>query len=200
MRPFRVTIISIAVTASSLTASPATPTIELPSSSPIAAGYGLIDSVETRMSRLPLDPLEGIWEMTADGAVIAIERENAAARTITSTYRLTTISMPDRSVAPGTLMGRAIPTSDPRKFDAVIYTESADERLKSPANFIISLTDDERLSLSHYRRGLYVNLWRMVPYMFRYSVGSRDERPRGLDGMVRLYPRKSKKATAPRYL
>lgn len=178
----------------------AQPLIELPASSTVSPGYGLVDSVSARMSRQPLDPLEGIWELTADGAVVAIEREPSLMRKSTATYRITALSMPDRSVAPGTLMGRAASTANARKFDAAIYTKIIDGRLQSPANFIISLSDDDRLSLTHYRHGIRLNLWRMVPYMFRYSVHSIDERPKGTDGMVRLYPHSEKSSQTPRHL
>lgn len=166
-----------------------------------ADGYTDIDSVEARMAARPLLPLEGVWELTTDGAAIAIERMDGICRDHTSAYRITVISMPDRSIPPGTVMGVATETADRRKFDARIYTRSTGERLSSPADFIISLdNDNSRLSMSHYRRGLKVNLWRMVPYMFRYSVGLRDERPRDLDGMVKTYPRQRSTATFPRYL
>lgn len=160
-----------------------------------------IDSIKSSMSSRPLLPLEGIWELTSDGAMIYIEHVKDHRRGHTSAYRLTALSMPDRSIAPGTIMGTAAESSDSRKFDAKIYTKSSDGHLTSPADFILTLNDDNtRMSMSHYRRGLRVNLWRMVPYMFRYSVGMRDERPRGIDGMIKVYPRPSSRAATPRYL
>lgn len=167
-----------------------------------AASLVDIDSLKSRMSSRPLLPLEGIWELTADGAVIAIERIENHRRGHTSAYRLTALSMPDRSISPGAEMGTAYDTADAHKFDAKIYTKSsADGSLTSPADFVLSLDNDNtRMSMSHYRRGLRVNLWRMVPYMFRYSVHRRDERPRGLDGMIKIYPRPASGAATPRYL
>lgn len=160
-----------------------------------------IDSIKSSMSSRPLMPLEGIWELTADGAVVAIERIEDPRRGRTSTYCLTALSMPDRSITPGTIMGTAAESSDVHKFDAKIYTKSSDGQLTSPADFILTLDNDNtRMSMSHYRRGLRVNLWRMVPYMFRYSVGTRDERPRGLDGMIKVYPRPTSRTSTPRYL
>lgn len=182
------------------TAHAAQPLVELPATSPISQSYGLVDSISAKMSHRPLDPIEGVWELTADGAVIAIEREPSTKRGVTATYRITAISMPDRSVAPGTLMGRAASTANARKFDSLIYTDIIDGKLRSPAGFIITMTDDDRLSLSHYRQGVKFNLWRMVPYMFRYSVSTIDERPKGIDGMVRLYPQSKKTTSFPRHL
>lgn len=178
----------------------AQPSVRLPATSTVSPGYGLVDSISAKMSRQTLDPVEGLWELTADGAVVAIEREPSTTRRSTATYRITAVSMPDRSVAPGTLMGRAVSTADARKFDSLIYTKSVGGKLQSPAGFIITLYDDDRLSLSHYRQGVRFNLWRMVPYMFRYSVSSIDERPKGTDGMVRLHPRSQKSASSPRHL
>lgn len=176
------------------------PTIDLPAKSPVADGYGLVDSVAAQMSLLPLDPLEGIWEFSGDGAIVAIEREREPRRFASASYRLTAISMPDRSVAPGTLIGRAVTTASDNKFDAAIYTKAVYGLLQTPSNFIMTLTADGRLLLSHYRQGVKLNLWRMVPYMFRYSVKGVDERPKGIDGMIKLYPTPSKPKTSPRYL
>lgn len=199
MTPLRIQSLTLALIAA-ITIYAAQPSVKLPSESPVSAGYGLADSISSKMSRHPLDPIEGIWELTADGAVVAIEREPSAARKATATYRITTISMPDRSVAPGTLMGRAVSTADTRRFDSAIYTKVTGGKLHSPAGFIISLSDDGRLSLSHYRQGVRLNLWRMIPYMFRYSVTTVDERPKGIDGMVRLHPRSGTTASSPRHL
>lgn len=178
----------------------ARPLVRVPATSPVSQGYGLVDSVSAKMSLRSLDPIEGIWELTSDGAVVAIEREPATTRGATTTYRITAISMPDRSVAPGTLMGRAASTANARKFDSLIYTNVTDGKLRSPAGFIITISDDDRLSLFHYRQGVKFNLWRMVPYMFRYSVSTIDERPKGIDGMVRLYPQSKKTTSFPRHL
>lgn len=191
----------ITICAAMLLCAMASPGVEPPAAAPYAPAscHASIDSVKSRMSGRPLLPMEGVWEMTADGAVIAIERINDPRRGGTSAYALTAISMPDRSIEPGTRMGTAIDTADPRKLDAKIYTKSHDGELSAPADFVISLDGTgHRLSLSHYRQGIKVNLWRMIPYMFRYSVGKRDERPRGLDGMVRVYPPSS--SSGPRYL
>ncbi len=178
----------------------ARPLVRVPATSPVSQGYGLVDSVSAKMSLRSLDPIEGIWELTSDGAVVAIEREPTTTRGATTTYRITAISMPDRSVAPGTLMGRAASTANARKFDSLIYTNVTDGKLRSPAGFIITISDDDRLSLFHYRQGVKFNLWRMVPYMFRYSVSTIDERPKGIDGMVRLYPQSKKTTSFPRHL
>lgn len=196
----RLAISAIACFIAATTIYAAHPLIELPVTSTVSPGYGLADSISARMSRQPLAPLEGIWELTADGAIVAIEREPSPMRKSTATYRITALSMPDRSVAPGTLMGRAASTADARKFDTTLYTKVIDGKLQSPANFIITLSDDGRLSLSHYRHGLRFSLWRMVPYMFRYSVRAIDERPKGTDGMVRLYPPSEKSSQTPRHL
>lgn len=175
------------------------PELSLPDSAAVVAGCETVDAVVARLSGRPLAPLEGVWELTADGAVVAIERVADPHRSATATYRLVAVAMPDRSVPPGSLMGVAVETADRKRFDAKIYTKSASGRLTAPADFLLTVDDGGRLSMSHYRRGVRLNLWRVVPYMFRYSVALRDERPRGTDGMVRVYP-PSQKPSTPRYL
>lgn len=199
MLSLRITTLSLAALIA-MTVHAAQPLVRLPATSTLSPGYGLVDSISAKMSRRTLDPIEGIWELTSDGAIVAIEREPATMRGTTATYRITAISMPDRSVAPGTLMGRAASTANARKFDSLIYTDVTDGELRSPAGFIITMSDDDRLSLSHYRQGVKFNLWRMVPYMFRYSVSTIDERPKGIDGMVRLYPQSKRPTSFPRHL
>ncbi len=153
------------------------------------AGYDSVEAVSSRLSGRALSAMEGVWEMSADGAVIAIEREADASRQNSATYSLIVIYSPDRAIAPGTVMGHANDTSSTNRLEARVYTKvDGDGNLSGGTDFILELKADGRLALNGFRRGIYVNLWKLVPYMFRHSVGYRDERPTGTDGLTRVYP------------
>lgn len=184
MRLILMTLMMITMTATAAVKS----SLSLPSKSPRVWGYSTVDSVRQRMSTAPLLPLEGIWEMTADGAVVAIEREPSATRQATATYRIVIVRSPDRSIPCGTLLGLGVDTSKPGQVECLLYTKSSCGRLYSPAAFVLELGSNGRLGLYQYRRGVRVNAWGLLPYMWRRTLGWRDERPKGLDGMVRIFP------------
>lgn len=178
------TLMLIAMTASGAVKS----SLSLPKKSQRQWGYSTVDSVRQRMAAAPLLPLEGIWEMTVDGAVVAIEREPSPMRTATATYRIVIVRSPDRSIPCGTLLGVGVDTSKPGQVECLIYTKSSRGTLYSPAAFVLELGANGRLGLYQYRRGVRVNAWGLLPYMWRRTLGWRDERPKGIDGMVRLFP------------
>ncbi len=162
--------------------------LSLPDNAPRLKGYAHSDSIHKRLDTKRLLPLEGVWEMTANGATIAIERVENFTRQRSSLYNIVIIDSPDRSIAPGTLMGKAIDSSDPAMFDALLYTDSSDKGLSKAQNFSLHINKDGRLSLKRYKQGVWINLWKLVPYMWRRSFGKYDQRPEELDGMIRVYP------------
>lgn len=159
--------------------------------------------VELRLQSMPLNNIEGIWQFPADGAQVVIERftpdnyrDDGATR-----YRLVVIQSPRLSVRPGTVMGYMIPSAKKGYYDARIYTAfDGGLHLSTPTKFILKHSDDGRLSFVEHKTGVKVNLWRMVPYMFRYSISAQDNRPEDMNGCVKIFPRETEDNHAPRYL
>ncbi len=174
----------------------------LPDSSCVMDGYLRAD-VEQRLSSGNIHDIEGIWSFVDDGSIMAIERftpENLPDNNNTC-YRMVVIKSPMRALAPGTLMGYISPTAKKGTYDASIFTEFDGLRgLHKQQRFYLVLDDDGLLSFNRYREGLQLNLWRFLPYMFRYTVKKRSERPKGLDGCRRIYPAPASVPFEPRYL
>lgn len=167
--------------------------LTVPSESTVVDGYDDADTAEERLSQLPLHPVEGLWRFPADGGLVAVERCDLGGNTTeASQYRMVIITSANRALRPGTVMGYLWGTAQKAVYEASLFTdETADgTTLKSPKKFVISLTDNEsRLVFKPIRRGLKLNLWRMLPYMFRFAVRQHDNTPDNLNGCVRVYPR-----------
>ena len=174
----------------------------LPKQSPVSNGYESADSIVRRLSANPIDDAEGLWRIAGDGALIAIERFNSTdlPDSHITLYSLTMVDAPQRHPRPGTLIGYMTPTARRGSFDAVIYSELNDAvKLERPKKFVIALNGDGHMSITPVKSGLKVNLWRLVPYLFRFSVSVGSNRPAGLDGAIRVWPEPDP-PTSPRYL
>lgn len=174
----------------------------LPDRSVTLDGYSR-DEAQRRFSMSDIHEIEGIWRFVDDGSVMAIERfepeelpDNDAV-----CYRIVVVKSPVRAIAPGSLMGYICPTAKKGVYDASVYTEfDGISGLHKPQKFYLELSDDGLLTFNRYREGIQLNLWRLIPYMFRYSVKRRSERPKGLDGCRRVYPEPLSVPLEPRYL
>lgn len=128
------------------------------------------------------DPLAGIWRIGSDGATVAFLPEASAQ----SGFDIVILDSPDMSVIPGRKIGRAAATGKIGTYDATF------QQLRSPGKksvrCIITLGKDGRLSLDYYKQGYSVRLWRLLPYLFRFSVSRNDTRPASVDGAIRMYP------------
>lgn len=130
------------------------------------------------------DPLEGVWRIAGDGAVFAVLPGEGG-----DTFRLVIVDSPDMSVLPMTEFGTARRTAVAGRYDACMSASlTSGAAVRRDRNLIISLSDDGRLIFEPYKKGLKLNLWRVLPYMFRFSVAAQDTRPSDIDGAVRLYP------------
>lgn len=181
-----------------------TPRDMLPDQASIIADCTCRDSVERRLDASALHPVEGIWQMTADGAVIAIEQAEpfTTGQTLTSGYRIVILQSPCRRVRPGTLMGYATPSAKAGHYDAAIYTSIDDNGwLNLTKRFTLELHDSEsRLAFIPHRTGMRIDLRRLIPYLFRVSISTANDRPRDMDGAIRLYPISDAAPVNPRYL
>lgn len=131
------------------------------------------------------DPIEGVWRIAGDGAVFAVLPGDGG----DDTFRLVIVDSPDMSVLPMTEFGTARRTAVAGRYDACMSASlTSGAPVRRDRNLIISLSDDGRLIFEPYKKGLKLNLWRVLPYMFRFSVAAQDTRPSDIDGAVRLYP------------
>lgn len=157
-------------------------------------------AVTSRMSEAALHRVEGVWMFPGDGSLIAVER--LPAHDGSTEYVMAVVKASNRLLLPGTVIGRLWPTALRDTFEARLYTSVSDdgETLSGAQTFTINLTDsDSRLQILHHRKGIKLNWWTLLPYMFRRFVREVDETPRNLDGCVRVYPQPAIPAE-PRYL
>lgn len=168
-------------------------------------GYGSRAEIVERMSRLPLVGIEGIWRFPATGQTIVIERDDRDAMR----FRVVSgVSQAMAGIESGVLLGYIVPTAKNGTFDATLGEINSDGSARSAGvvskNHVMRFTLDlsgSRMSFTPVKRGLKVNLWRLFPYMFRFSVRAYDDRRKGLDGCMRVWPRDlSEPPYQPRYL
>lgn len=174
----------------------------LAASAEILPGYTEQDSVATRMARWPLSPVEGIWEMAADGARFAIERvDDSDSDPLPRELRLVIISSPLRRVRPGSVMGTARPTVKPGVYEAQINTKISElGALTIPRKFTLTLNAEQNaLTIRPFKSPVKVNLFRLIPYLYRV-VRIQDSRPEGLDGAIKIYPPQPVNPLTPVYL
>lgn len=174
----------------------------LTASAEVLPGYAEQDSIEARMSQWPLSPIEGIWEMAADGARFAIERvRHDDSEPLPRQLRLIIISSPLRRVRPGSVMGTAHPTVKPGVYEAEINTKISDlGALTLPRKFTLTLNSEQNaLTIQPFKSPVKVNLFRLIPYLYR-AVRLQDSRPDGLDGAIKIYPPQPVNPLTPVYL
>lgn len=200
MRRSLLPLLTAFAAASLYAADPASPAASAPESRRLD-GYESVKTVENRLSATPLHPIEGIWQYPADGGLVAVERCNASAAEGRE-YNMVVISVANRALRPGTVLGSLRATSQRDVYDGLFFTSTTADglRLKAPKGVILTLDDDaSRLSMRRIKKGIHLNLWRMLPYIFRFSVSRHDDTPRNLDGWIKIYPQPATPAE-PRYL
>lgn len=166
------------------------------------------EQVCARMKHQALHPVEGVWQLTADGACIAIERDcSAQPRSAIEgvTYRMVLIESPYRAARSGSVIGVIRPSAKPNVYNARIYTSMTGNKLCNPRGFMMQVeeksTDSgmiDHLVLIQDKPGLQINVWNLIPYLYRRVVRRNAPRP-DVDGCVRIFP-EPVKPRFPRYL
>lgn len=161
--------------------------------------YTLEAAIE-RLSAMPLHAVEGIWQFTDNGAMVVVERIPGASNEA-SGYRMVIISSPSRSVLPGTVMGTLRTTAKRGEYSATLFTDSdGGSRLLKPKKFTLAMNDDAHLAFRAHGLKIRVRLWRLLPYVSRLGIYTRDDSPRAAEGCVRIYPSPVDRPLEPRYL
>lgn len=173
----------------------------LPFTSPVIGGYSAVDSIEKRISASGPHRIEGLWQFQADGSTIAIEREEKKTNDVGLSYRMVVVRSSNRLLRPGTLIGTIVPSGKGDVFEAKIYSTDADGgKLRNPKSYTLSLTDESsRLIFKKVKSRYIINLWRMLPYMWRGTMRLRDTGGEAPNGCVKIFP-VSSHAAEPRYL
>ncbi len=176
---------------------------QLPCQSSVLKEYEY-DDVITRLSQAPLHDIEGIWQFIDNGTKIAIEQFNpdVIAGEQSYLYRIVIINSDRLSIEPGTIMGYASATTKEKCFDARIFSDGKlNGVLSIPKTLTLNLTDDaSRLSFNEYKTEVKINLWRLIPYIYRVGLSIKNTRPKGLDGCIKIYPKSTSAPISPRYL
>lgn len=154
-------------------------------------GYESQAEVTRRMSRSPLHSIEGIWQLTGESTILAIERDSLTTGAA-ALYRIVLISSDCLSLPPGTVVGYLTPTAHDGKYDSRLFRSLSDDhtRLTSLSPFTITLGDDgSSFTFSPTGSRLNFNWWRLVlPYFYRGVVTSRQGATPPARGCLRLYP------------
>lgn len=144
-----------------------------------AGAYDMGDSLKKAYASPDGDPVEGVWQLAPEGAVIGIRA------TAPNQYEMVLVDSPAPSLMPGTVVGTFARSSAPSTYDGRLMVKKGRFH-----NFTIVLDDEAGvIRFYEYRKQYALNLWRLVPRLFRYSVRKEDSRPGGTDGALRLYPR-----------
>lgn len=192
------TALIMAMLCAALAASAQSAASTLASAPAILSGYESADSVEHRIAAGTPAPVEGLWRLTESGALIAVERcpANLLPASAPDAWLMVVVRAPDRSVRPGTVMGALTKAALPGTYDAELLTKTTPSgTLASPRSVYLTVdSSGENVRFSRDTSGSSVNLWSLLPYMFRRLVRHKpDTRPQ-IHGLVRAYA-----ATLPRY-
>lgn len=150
-----------------------------------------VGKIRERLASMPLHHIEGIWEFTGQGFTVAIEREGADSGDFSANpegYRIYLIQAPNRALRPGTVIGHVSRSASEGVYDARIYTKSVGSRMSAPKGFTLKLDDnDSRMVFEQKRSAFSVNLWRLLPYMWRYTVRP-NHTSTPTEGCIRVFP------------
>ncbi len=160
---------------------------ELPIQSPAPTSFSY-ETTLNRLNHLDLHHIEGIWQFTSDGVTVVIERKQTNKHSIVKGYTIKVVESPNRIIRPGTLMGHIEPTASQKSYEARMYTNNMGSTLVMSKKFTLTLDDDDsRLVFNQHKSSISVNLWRFIPYMWRYSLRS-NNKPKSSHGCIRIYP------------
>lgn len=141
-----------------------------------------------RIDSLRTDALEGIWEITGNpsGSLIAI----TGSAGLPGVFDVTVLESSDWRTPPGRPCGTAVSGSTAGSYDATLRGGDTARPGARNVRMLMELSaDGTRLTFRPYRKGLRVNLRRLLPYLFGVSVSTENTRPDAtLDGARRLWP------------
>lgn len=154
----------------------------------ILPGYAR-NEVEERLSMLDLHRIEGLWEMTGGGALLAIERDNDAGD---GSYRIVVVEAADRRLLSGTAVGRIERAGKAGMYIGKMFTQLKGDKLLLPKTFSMKFDEDTGLmECMRNRSTIRINLWHFVPFLYRNSVRTVHDSNAAHHGLKRIYPQPS---------
>lgn len=124
----------------------------------------------------------GHWRMTGDADC---EFEIRPSQVDPGSYEMLVVSCADMSVQAGTPIGSLHSTPTPGRYLARISSKPEKAGARK-VDVVVNLGDKGNLTFHTFRKGKRINLWRLLPYMFRVTIEREDARPEGVDGAVRV--------------
>lgn len=159
-------------------------------------------SARAMLSELPLHDVEGIWQLTVDGASVVIVRSASAPGTpgAVTAYDMLMLESPDRAILPGTKIGELTPLGRPRSYDGHIYTvHNGLIRRDKTQRVTVRLEDDSHLTFRNISSGVQITPYLVIPWTLRRGIRIGSDREAGLDGCIKIYPELPTEG-APRYM
>lgn len=149
--------------------------------------------VENYLSTSTIHRIEGIWQFTASGVMVVVERfQSSDIPDGAACYRMVLLRAPERSVVPGLVMGYIAPTARKGVYDSRIYTDFDGQIFLDAKRFTITMNDDARLSFKPEKKGLRFSFYhlfpRLLPRSYRFGLSGEDTRDASLDGCIRVFP------------
>lgn len=149
--------------------------------------------IQDKLSCLDLHHIEGIWTLTESGSRIAIIRNNAIYSTPSRAdnvdgYLMILLYSSNRAIKSGTILGRVKATAQSGEYVAKMYDSCIGNKPCMPKKYIFRLDNTgDRLIFEKQKSAFGINLWRMVPYLWRHTV-YRNENKTPHHGCLRIYP------------
>lgn len=158
----------------------------LPRTSFVEEGFRA-GEIERELSESALHRIEGIWEFRAQGLRVAIQRGEDS-RTQYPGYRMIVLYSLNRAIRPGTVFGYVVAGAKSGEYQARMYTKQIGSKLILPKRFTLRLEDDDSsLTMEQRRSKFSVNLWRLLPFVWRYAVHP-NYQAADVKGCVRVFP------------
>ncbi len=131
----------------------------------------------------------GVWRQMPAGAIFEV----APIAGRQGEYTMSLLTSDDLTILPGTHFGTMRATAEPGIYDAELFLDpknaGTQRNNRKKRRFTISVDlHAARMHFKEYKSRFTVSLWRLFPYLFRFSVKYEDTRPEGLDGAVRIAP------------
>ena len=131
-----------------------------------------------------LSPARGMTEDGMRGVIIS------SGNPMAGNYRTTEDgAMATPAVRPGTEMGRVRPTGEAGCYVGELFTRLEGTRLTRPKKFTLKASGGSRLLIIPKKSRLRIQLWKLLPYMFRAPVSvDRRASENAPEGLSRVWP------------
>lgn len=142
-----------------------------------------VDSIISRIASRCCDRIEGVWWLTDNSAIVAVESTE-----IQGEYAVMVVDAADRCVMPGSRIATISIAANHNKYRIEFVDDDFFRQLGRPRSFVIDISDNRYMRFVDAGKSLRINWFRALPYPLRGIATIVDSTPRDLDGAVRLGP------------